>query len=269
MNPIDYALKELKYKIPRQILDAAFLQSRGFGEVSHKMPISIDYRIREEVIEPRIMVDTNLVGGEDTHINLSDIPPEHLPISKTIWRIPLEYTDNRSISKVDSLVYSTGTNSNVYNVMNSAQDGLYSSASKGLLDSFKPIPNVSNADVRLVGENVVMADSLFPYISYIYLKCTLENDYQFNNFPKPAYPKFSKLVDLAVKSYIYNTLIIELDNAKLVGGQELGIFLSIVEGYSDSEELYQEYLTTTWSKIALLSDPESKRRHLKMLFSRY
>lgn len=267
MSPIDYALKEIKYKIPKQILEAAFLQSRGFGDINNKMPISIDYRIREEVIEPRVMVDTNLVGGEDTHIPLSDIPPEHLPMSKTVWRVPLKLTGNRLISKVDSLVYSAGSNT-PFSMTHIERSGGYTDAAKALLDSHIPIPNISNTEIRLIGENIVMADALFPFNRSLYLKCTLENDYEFNNLPKTAYPRFSKLVELAVKSFIYNSLIIDLDSAKLSGGVELGTFLSIIEGYADSEEMYEDYLTTTWSKVAILADPESKRRHLKMLVSR-
>jgi hypothetical protein len=53
--------------------------------------------------------------------------------------------------------------------------------------------------------------------------------------------------------------------AKLSGGQELGKFKEIIESWSETEELYQDYLITKWSGIATLSDRESTTRFLKLM----
>lgn len=267
MNPVDYALGELKRRIPKQILEACFVETRGFGELWNKMPVSIDYRIREEVIESRVLVDANLMGGQDTHISLDGVPPEYLPDNRTLWRIPLEKTDNKRIVVADSIVQSSTQNGG--SVATLGSDGsMVAGAARGLYTSHAPIANISSAQIRLVGENVVLADELYPYTPNLMLKCTLENDVDLNNLTRRAYPKFAKLVELAVKSHLHNELSIAINLSEITAGQELGSFSNFIEEYADAEEMYQEYLTTTWAKVAIFSDPESKRRHLEMLFSR-
>lgn len=268
MNPIDYALNTIKSKIPRQVLEACFLKSRGFGDLRTVYAVSLEHRIREDVVIPRVMVDANLVGGEDTHVDLTGLLTEHLPAGRTIWRIPLERTGGRNINKVDSLVIKTGATDGAMGRYALNQGSAVMSAVNQVMDHYAPIPNISHSEINLVGENVIMAKGLIPAMPDLYLKCTLENDDNFNNLPKTSYIKFVKLVELAVKSHIYNTLIINIDSAKLSGGRELGSFLNVVDSYADAEEMYTEYLTTTWAKIAILSDPESKRRHLEMINKR-
>ncbi len=267
MNAIQKSISDLKYLIPKAILEAAFVEQSGFGMINHRSPVSIDYRIREEIVEARVMADVNLVSGQETTIPMANVVPEHFPLNRTVWRIPFDLTSNRKITKVYSLIIGTGYNSASLNT-NMQGGGELSSAADGLLDSWKSIPNISNANIRLIGENTIMADQLYPSNPSLFLRCVLENDSEFNNLPAASVPKFSKLVELATKAYIYNTLILQIDSAQLEGGRELGRFLEIVDGYADSNEMYQEYLKDTWRRVAILSDTEAKRRHLKMIVGR-
>jgi hypothetical protein len=79
-----------------------------------------------------------------------------------------------------------------------------------------------------------------------------------------SYKAFCKLVEYAVKAFIYNEYIIEVDMGELRGGHNLGKFKDIIEGYSDAEELYSTYLTEKWQKIAFQNDRESLTRFLKL-----
>lgn len=267
MSPIDKAISDVKRKIPRQILEAAFVEKRGFGPISRRTPVSIDYRIREEVIQSRVLEDVNLMGGKLTVVPLANVRPEYLPLNRTVWRVPMDLTENKRITRVLSITMSTGASVPMNTLYNNAASS-YVDAAGGLLDAHKPIPNVSDGLVQLIGENTVMAQALYPPALSLYLRCMLENDEELNNLPTTAYHSFTQLVEYAVKSYVYNELIIDVDAARLVGGQELGAFLNILEGYSDAEELYTEFLRTKWAKVALLSDPESKKRHLSMMVGR-
>tara|TARA_B100000929_G_scaffold232756_2_gene189223 strand:+ start:4426 stop:5235 length:810 start_codon:yes stop_codon:yes gene_type:complete len=264
MNPITKALSELKFRIPKPILEKAFLPKKTWGGLHHKTPVSLDYRIREAVIDARVMVDCNLVGGTEVTVPLGDIVPQYLPEYKVIWRIPLNLTQNRNITRVYSLIYGDGgvpSHTNMYNTGGS----VYDDAASGLLASHMPIPNISNAEIQLIGENTVLAHMHIPPSPRLYLRCVVENDGEFNNLPPTSILRFCKLVEFATKSYIYNNLMIEMDRGELSGGSDLGRFSSMVEDYADAEELYQEYFEEHWRKIALFSDPKAHKRHLKMV----
>lgn len=262
MNPIVKALSDLKFKIPKQVLEKAFLPTASFGGLHNRTPLSLDFHIRQEVINARVLEDCNLVGGMEVSIPIGALVPEYLPEYKVVWKIPLKLTQNRRITKVLSIVQGRG-GVPVRNNMYSPNHNAYTDASSGLLSSHTSIPNISNAEIDLIGENTVMAHMHIPATPLLYLRCVIENDQELNNLPGASVPKFSKLVELAVKSYIYNKLIITLDEAYLQGGQQLGSFLNIVEGFSDAEELYTEYLEETWRVVAFLSDKKSKKRHLR------
>jgi len=72
MGPINKALDEIKFRIPKQILDLIFVQRTNvWGNTNWKNNvISIDECIMSTVIRPRVLVDCNLVGGAEVFIPL-------------------------------------------------------------------------------------------------------------------------------------------------------------------------------------------------------
>ena len=66
MNPITYALKQLRYSIPVEILEKVFVSTIWDDD---GLTVSLDARIREEVIEERVLVDCNLRYGQEITVN--------------------------------------------------------------------------------------------------------------------------------------------------------------------------------------------------------
>lgn len=265
MNPILKALDEVKYRIPEPILKETFKEQNYNWR---KTPVSIDEQITNKVIRSRVMVDCNLTGGTEALIPLEGLSPEIIDSVTAVYHIPKDRTQNRTILSAKSvgymsfgLAYTTaglGT-VNPYTV----NDVL--SAGNAVMNSFSSTPPVSTAKVQLIAENTIMIRDINHIVSNNYLRAIVANDENMNHLQMRSIPAFCKLVELAVKSYIYNTLVIRMDQAYLSGGQELGSFKNMVENYADAEQMYQDYLRDQWQAVSFMNDTESVNRFLKLM----
>jgi hypothetical protein len=262
MNAIQKALSDVKNRIPRQILERAFIKAGALGGIH--TPVSLDYRIREEVINERVIPDCNLVGGTETTIPLYNVVPKHIDTYNTVYRIPKSMTQGRTISKV--LHLSFGQNGVIgYTNPQQFKGSALMDAGDGLVAAHLPIPMTSTAYVSLIGENTVLVRDTMRLPGMLFLRCVLEADSEFSHLKPQSIPAFSKLVEYATKAYIYNKLVIEIDQAELSGGVSLGRFKEIIDGYADANELYEQYFNEVWQKVALFNDPEAFKRHLKLI----
>lgn len=261
MGAIQKAIQEVKFAIPEEILKEIFLK-REFG--NSPLPVSLDTMIREKVIDARVMVDCNLLGGTQVELPLAGVTPEQVDTYKTIYRIPMSLTQNRAISRVLSITISAST------MLNSSYQGVegYSQileAAKGMMNAQAGIPVVSTASIRLIAENTVLVSDYLSLPRTSFLRCYLESDSEYSQLNAQTYPHFCHLVELAVKAYIYNRGRIRVGMGQLVGGMELGVFRETIESYADANELYKQFIKEVWTKVMVMDDPRSKERALRMM----
>lgn len=264
MNPISKALTEVMFRIPREILKVVFLEPY---QQYRDLPSDIQERIRYLVLQQRVLVDCNLVSGVETKIDLSDLPSEVVDDGyTTVFRIPKTKTNGRSILSVFDVTYG-----DLYNTQSGYGVYSYTRTSPALqlanaaMEAHIRTPYVGTARVELIGENVVMVQDSIILPQNLYLRCSLENEENLSNIHARSYLVFAKLVELAVKAYIYNSYAIKLDMGELRAGVQVGKFKEIVEGYSDAETMYQEHLNEKWAKVAFMNDPESMRRFMSLM----
>lgn len=260
MNPITKALQDLRYTVPQQILEKAFIANTAPYNI---VPISLDTIIREKVIEARVMVDCNLMGGTEVNIPLNAVERTQVDNFTFVYRVPKAMTQGRSITRALSVSYGQG-NIVGYTAMGFNGTSPMLDAASGLLNSHLPITNVSSAYCQLIGENVVMIVDTIAMPADVYLRCWIENDINFNHLQPTSYMEFSKLVEYAVKSYIYMKMTVLMDQAQIHAGFELGQFKNIIDGFSDAEANYRTQLDT-WGTVAILNDFNAKRRHIQLL----
>lgn len=267
MGPLNKALDEVKFRIPRQILDLVFIQRTDvWGNTNWKNNvISIDECILSTVIRPRVLVDCNLVGGIEIYIALDTVPVERTNDYTSVYRIPKRLTQGRSIISALSVSYSDPTRMSGYGVSATQNSGAMLHLAAAVMDAQGQIPYTSTAQVQLIGENVVMVRDTAIMPANIYLRAVIENDAGMNHIQLKNFHHLSELVVRAVKAYIYNEYCIRLDMGELIAGQNLGKIKEIIESYADAEELYQTYLRETWAKVALMNDRESWTRLLRMM----
>lgn len=272
MDAIRYAIAAVKQRIPAAILERAFYGKNQ----SWRRPVdsNIDSQILSTVIRPRVMMDCDIVGGIECQIDLTTLPAMWSDDRTRVYRIPKDRTQGRSIISVLSvgyyptsqmLVSSLGQSVAVGSTLSQTDATATASAAGMLMNSATRVPITSTASARLVGENTVMVDDMYIIGRDYTLRCVIANDENLNNIQPRSFIDFAKLVEYAVKAYIYNELIVEIGQAELQGGQELGVFKTIVESYSDAAENYQNFLNDTWQAVAFMNDQESWRRHVSTL----
>ena len=264
MNPITKALDEVMFRIPREILKVVFLEPY---QHYRDLPSDIKERVRFMVLQPRVLVDCNLVSGVETRIDLSDVASETVDGGyTTVFQIPKTKTNGRSILSVFDVTYG-----NLFSAQGGHATYSYGRASPALqlasatMDAQLRTPYVGSARVELIGENVVMVQDSIILPQTLYLRCSLENEENMSNIQARSYLVFSRLVELAVKAFIYNSYIIQLDMGELRSGVQVGRFKDIVEGYSDAEQMYQEHLNEQWAKVAFMNDATSMTRFISLL----
>lgn len=255
MNAISKALDEIKNVIPQEILEIAFNTQ---AITPYSSPVSVDEKILNRVIRPRVLFDANMVGGQVMHVPIGDLVPEIFDNYTTVYHIPPERLMYRKIISVLSIAYMPyfgnygPITSMAGNLTGSFND--LSVAGTRVGNSYASIPNLSSAVCELVADNTVLIRETTKITTNYILKCMVENDENLNNISIRSYRAFSKLCVLAVKAYLYKSLVVKLDKAYLQFGQELSSIKNYIDGLSDAEEQYQTHLKEVWSKVAKLNN---------------
>lgn len=271
MDAITYATQQVRYRIPDPILQLAFSPNSPIRRNNQWFPVneaqSIDYNIRDRVIESRVNTDINLFGGNQIPIDLRGVPYEQFDWQTRIYRIPPEVTGHRKIVSLQSLIYINFYNMSGYVDYQRTNDLM--SATSDLYNAVSQMPIVQSADLQIVGDNTVMVrDDVVHLHDNLALICLIENEAGLQNIAPQTYPIYAELVEYATKSYIYNSLIIELDRGYLMGGQELGKIQEIIEDYADAEELYRETLMERWRKASFMNDRYRTNRLIRTMIGR-
>lgn len=261
MNLVTKAVRDAQWAIPREILRVAYLDSSISHALSryHQSPISLDEAIKDTTIVPRVIVDCNVVGGQTVVIDVRGLVPMEVDNHNYIYQIPADRVGNRTIlSVLSGSYYQSGLlSANAYGsvpaMIPRAGSELTSTNAKAF-DSRGNLPVLSTSDCKVVGHNVIMVRNQLRTPGIVQFRCIVEHEESLGDISILASPQFSKLCTFAVKSFIYNELVIGLDRGRIERGHEIGAFKSIVDGYSDAEENYWTYLTEEWAGVAIHSD---------------
>ena len=265
MNAIQHALNELKHRIPKDILKEAFeaplTRNDGWSRM-HAPVVNIDHIIREKVIESRVVPSLNLISGQRDYIPLDGLVREYQNDFTQVITIPKDRTRGLSITAVFAIVSGSALASTTgyANTLPQRSNGVVE-ALAAMRSSRMPVPVVSDMHIRLISDNTVLLTAPLRQYGFLFLDCMLENDRMFSHIPPAAWRDFAKIVEYAVKAYIYNEVVIPIDQAQLSGGMSIGRFREIVDGYSDANDLYDEKVKD-WQVINVLADPHSFEEHI-------
>lgn len=258
------AVDEIKWSIPKDILNEVFLP-KTFS--IRNTPVGLDDQILSLVIRPRVLVDADLVGGTEAFVNLEGVPAQRLDAYLTVYNIPKDRTQGRSITAVTSVSFLSAsliTSVPGFQLFNPCTVTPMMQAGQAVFDAMNSVPVSSTAKVRLVGENTILIQDSMPPAGHGFVRCTIANEENLGNIQIRYVPLFAEWCVLACKAFIYNEYIITLDRGFINGGQELGKFRDIVESYADANEQYIDFRKTKWQKAAFMNDREKMNRFIKL-----
>lgn len=268
MSVVQYALDQITYAIPSEVLKETFASrrydpSKGERYRDNKLGVSLDSVIRKEIIDGRVAIDVNLCSGVETIISLAGLSMEQIDLWNVIYRIPDKLTGSRNITAVYGVTFGQGY-ANQSGVNSVRQTSQLLNAAAGVMQASAPIPNTQSPYVSLIGDNVILINDVQGINSNMWLRCMVTHEPNFANIKPPYYRKFAELVVLATKAAIYNKLVILLDEGQIKAGASIGRFREIVDGYADANQLYSEYLHDKWRVSAVCNDTQKYRQILKM-----
>lgn len=262
MSVITYSLNRVKLAIPKEILDLAFLSKSN----TYNVNTTLSNQILELVLNPIVLTDINILSGKTLKVSLDNCNvTEYQHINNNtniIINVPFKLTNN---AKVVSPISLTINDVESYNdTANPLTNNLNKVVNRVMPEN---IPGMLITNLELIASNTILVHDNMPFTTSGFLEVIIENNKNLSNIKPRSYPLFSKLVILAVKAYIYNELVVTLEEGSLYYGHNLSKVSSIIEGWESSLDDYDELLKTKWGKTAFMNDDPSYSSFIKMMVS--
>lgn len=244
-SKIDYLISEIRFAIPPEILDYAFRTPTSFNNLAP----SIDYELRNKIIDGKVLRDCNVVGGIEVHVDMQGCTQRDYP-GGTLIIVPPSQTGGKNITAVFNVAFNMGS----YYQANSGND---------IVNAVDGPTQLSSHRIQLVGPNTLYFEG--GIISTMrFIRCIVENDAEFANINDRSLPFLSEMCVLATKAYIYNMFSIKAENMPIIQGLPMGKLADMISEYSDAAEMYTELRRTKLRKVLLLNDRTSHSKYIRM-----
>lgn len=272
MNAVQYALNDLRFRIPAELLKEAF-QPTEYMQYANPFHTnngfnSIEANIRQQVIDARVNVDCGLKGALEVPIDLQSCHRVDHNVNVRVYTIPTELLGGRPLVSVKSVSY-TSTGSTMLPHQQRSSGNMLVNATLDLYRAIASLPISGTARCHIIGPNTVVVQDNAIINSYnMYMMVNVGHDDNMESLNQGIFPLYATMVEHAVKSYIFNTLTIPVGQDFLRGGFQLGRFKEILDGYADSEEMYQTIFREQWGKAQFTNDPNRKHNFIKSMFAR-
>lgn len=267
-NVINELLKDVYRKIPNEILREAFYEEL-------KTSRSLDAIVKELIISDIVLANCNLYSGKMKKITISQDYMKNIDDKLFIgsflgnygvYAIPPHVRENRPIVAITGITYPTslapfGTYPEIGVAGRSVVNGM-----DEMLESFTHSPAYIAPSAFIIDGDAGIIQLTPPssiHIDWI-MSCFLSFDKEFSNIGLNMINPLKKMVEYAAKSFIYNRMIIKINQGYLTGGFQLESIKNIIESYQDAEERFEEALMKF--RGSSMFSPENFRDTLSLMF---
>lgn len=246
MTPIDKALIDLHYSaIPREAIQMVFGTKRKNR--------SIDHEITYRCIRTKIIPDCDIVGGQKMTVPLNSCEIRYKDDDGMIVFVPYNLTKRLEIISPMT----------IYNTMEiniakqtSLSGGILGSAQK-VFDGHKDRGLEITARLSLIDNNTVKVEDFLHRHEEMVMEVLVSNDPNLLNLQPKARMHFSELVELGVKAYMHNDLVMRVERGEIYRGHSLDAINVWINENKEAHKEYKEYLNTTWAKVLYMNDSEN------------
>lgn len=260
MNITDYALNEVTRRIPPQILAKVSATTDTLG-----MPTSPLEYIKDNVLNCRVMVDVNIIGGRQLMISTEAASKIQQLDTTSLYTFPdSAFLGNRLVAVIDfgSMFVGSGccgTGCDTYTGYEACTSGsgIYGRASEYAkkMTAGQTIRSVGGSIYhRKVGSNSMALlftdtppDGWFTVI--------ISHDEHLADMAPRTAMYLADMLTEATKAMIYNDHVLTIGQADASRGYVLNDIPDIIRGYDGAEEKYQE-LRNGYGAVAFANDPE-------------
>ncbi len=272
MNALIYAINEITHVIPHELLQAAFTIDDSPETVNLN---TVDDKILRKLLRKRVLIDLNITGGIETIIPLNNVQPSFYEYFYTIYQIPPEMTMNKEIVSALNIMLMPGSGvfgqgnlgGNSFGNIGYMNENPVMNVANRIGSAASPSGVLSNAHLEIVGYNTILIYANFRVLTNFGLRVLLENDNNLNNIQPRSYKDVAMACILACKAYIYNKLIIPVNSGYLASGQDLGMFKSILESYSEAEADYNTFLKERLGAVLFMNDTTRHNRFIASMIN--
>lgn len=242
MTNIEYILNKIFLEVDRWLLEQTFKPNPYFnsGETD-----SLEFIIKNEVINRHLIPDMDTAGGEIMDIRLDDLTPLETGYG-FVYHVPFNRTNGRFILHADLV------GEGVYDLQHTT--GNIASTMERLLDSTQGL-NISATGKVYTRQNNVLITKVQLAGLNIFARCRISNDPELNNWNFSYMPEIAELGVLLTKAIVYTTLNRSLGDASAVSGTTNQYTRSALDSYADAMQLYKEK-SIPLTKYAALQDPK-------------
>lgn len=244
-NVINILIRKLYHRIPTPVLEEAFRPTY------HNR--TLDALIKERIIVDTVLTDCNLYAGKTKKIPLSidyikrveDAgSSRYISSDYSVYYIPPEARENRDITVVLDLAYpSELTMTNMYPGQFLSGRSVANVADQALGNATQT-PQYLTPTPILMGNNIVRLEPPSSLYTDYVLSCMLAFDKDFTNISTNMVNPIFKCVLYATQMFIYNELLIRMNQGFRQGGAPLASIVDIVNTYEGAEERYDESMKT-------------------------
>jgi len=266
MNCVDYAINRILNgsDIDQYLLELAFKNPNAnyagnwFNLVNQT---TVEQGIREKVIHRLVLPACNVSGGKTEFLDLSGATTTDLGNGCMEVNVPDVSTGGRKIISVTEVYLGAMTSAVGQLGMAVSENTMCGSGAgndmlQGLIDGLSPQRNfpLTFTNLHMKGNNCFVIFGIPNGNISLSAKAVMEYDSGMSSISPRHYEYFAKLVEHAVKAYIYRTCKRPTNEAIMRSGVSLSDIKDDIAEYRDAWTNYEEYLNDTWRRCMAWSD---------------
>lgn len=253
-SPIQFAINYTKIKIPLKLIKLAIDSYKHLNSPFNNSNIStiegdMEKYILHEIITPRANVEAGKI--KECVLTQSMVVPTSYRESdmlyrtsiNTLYEIPPEEREFRDISKVICVKYKTISGVDTpFNAINNSSSLVKQARAMLGAQTFDDAWVPPNAE--LVGNNMVrLAAPIVNHVNWI-VQFMLNYPDTYENIERSSWEPFADLMVYATQMFIYNNLVIDIDQAAMRSGIQIGSIKDLIYEYKDAEEKFREAMNS-------------------------